>query len=146
MKTMKKILIIGQAPPAVKQVVPYDTTMLYEILDWVNISKEAAQHLFELEACTDTFPGFDEHKNHLPPTIEQFMLHFNSTLKAKMEAADKILILGRVAFNRMHNPPAAELISKKEVMTMIHPSKRNRHFLLKDRAAITAKLNKFIYE
>lgn len=143
---MKKILIIGQAPPAVAQVVPYDTTMLYEILDWVNINKEAAQNLFEFEACTDTFPGFDEHKNHNAPTIQQFMLHFNKTLKAKIERADKILILGKVAFNHMHDPCVSKLISEKEVMTMMHPSRRNRHFLLRDRADITSKLNKFIYE
>ena len=38
-----KILIIGQAPPAVKQTVPYDTTMLYEMFAWVDISKEQAK-------------------------------------------------------------------------------------------------------
>lgn len=40
---MKKILIIGQAPPLQKQDVPYDTTMLYEWLSEIGISKEKAQ-------------------------------------------------------------------------------------------------------
>ena len=34
-----KILIIGQAPAAVKQEVPYDTTYLYTMLEWIGISK-----------------------------------------------------------------------------------------------------------
>lgn len=50
-----KIIIIGQAPPAVKQIVPYDTTLLYDMFSWVNISKEQAQELFEFEAMVDFF-------------------------------------------------------------------------------------------
>src|SRR6185312_4933999 len=55
----KKILIIGQAKPAVEQEYPYDTTMLYSWLKEQGISKLHAQHIFEFEAVYQEFPGYD---------------------------------------------------------------------------------------
>lgn len=53
-----KILIIGQAPPAVNQRVPYDTTLLYDIFEWVGIDKEQAQNMFDFDAVYNKFSWF----------------------------------------------------------------------------------------
>ena len=87
---MKKILIIGQAPPAVKQDVPYDTTLLYVMLSWVGISKEKAQEIFDFEAMTDTFPGHSSTRNgHAVPSYFVMEVYYNNILEEKIKTTEK---------------------------------------------------------
>jgi uracil-DNA glycosylase len=136
-----KILIIGQAPPAVKQTVPYDTTMLYEMLEWVGITKEQAQEIFEFEAVVDKFPGHGEN-GHLVPNLKDITEYYNKTLKLKIEKAERIIVLGKVAENSLKSLNAFQ--NKTSVLYMIHPSRMNMGRILAKKIEITNKLEQFI--
>jgi len=136
-----KILIIGQAPPAVKQTTPYDTTMLYEILDWVGITKEKAQDIFEFEAVYNKFPGRDPLiGNHLKPTQEQMELYWEQELEEKIQLADKVILLGNVAKNFINSKPKTWSCNT-EFLELIHPSRLNYNRIIQDKENITQKLN-----
>ena len=122
---MSKILVIGQAPPAVKQEVPYCTTMMYDWLGILGISKEDAQDMFEWEAVYDKFPGHGK-DGHLIPKYEQAKEHWDKTLKAKFLAADKVWILGNVALDYLIDFTNNEEWHGRKIVSTIHPSFRNR--------------------
>lgn len=140
---MNKILIIGQAPAIRKQSVPYDTTMLYTMLDWVGISKDQAQIMFEFEALTDEFPGLYKKGHHAKPTKEAIAKHWSEVLENKVICADKVWLLGT---------PAKEFFYKQEkryscnlsVMESYHPSRRNYSKIMAAKEDITKLLNHFI--
>lgn len=140
---MNKILVIGQAPPAVKQQYPYDTTMLYDMLSWVGITKQEAQNIFEFEAVCNTFPGFGTNGHNIP-SIEQMNQHWFETLENKVELADKIWILGNVAKEYFNNKEKT-LSCNIEVLETIHPSKRNYLRIMKDKEIITRQLKSFLF-
>lgn len=135
---MNKILIIGQAPPEHPQELPYDTTLLYDMFSWVGINKIEAQHLFEFDALVDKFPGKDSKGNHLLPQKWDIEEYWEFTLKEKFNKADKILILGNIARSFIQRKfPIG--IKDKQIIFLIHPSKRNRarinyqkHNIIKD--------------
>lgn len=134
-----KILIIGQAPPAVPQEFPYDTTMLYEMFSWVGVTKERAQEIFEFEAVYDKFPGHGA-AGHLQPSKDNMIAHWKDTLAAKCISADRILVLGNVAKEFLYTRIDIDWTDKMFV-SMIHPSRRNQGNILMQRDSITAKLN-----
>ncbi len=139
-----KILIIGQAPPAVKQEVPYDTTLLYDMLAWAGIEKSKAQELFVFDAITDAFPGHGEN-GHLKPTKEMFVDYLQRGLMQKIEDAEKVIILGRVAFDFLTEHPQTNIeLATKRVLSLVHPSKRNYARIMKDKNRITELLNNFL--
>lgn len=130
METVKKILLIGQAPAAVEQRYPYDTTFLYQWLSEVGITVEQAQELFDFEAVYGSFTGHGK-GGHIKPTVEQMNSHWESTLKAKVEACDKIVFLGNVSKEYILNShPNA--VKNKQVYACIHPSRRNHDRIIKD--------------
>lgn len=141
---MKKILIIGQAPSSVQQEVPYDTTMLYEILSWAGISKGQAREMFIFDACYDKFPGFTEKHNHKPPTADQFKEYLDRGLRERILNSDKILLLGKVAFNFLTKE--RELLERAfpRMLSLPHPSYRNAFRIRADQERITRMLKKFI--
>ena len=124
-----KILVIGQAPPAVAQSLPYDTTMLYEWLEEVGVNIHQAQSMFEWEAVSDKFPGFKMGGGHLMPSAEDMERHWENTLKTKVKCSDKVWILGGVAAEFLTSKD--EVLEKRTLYTM-HPSRRNRS-MYKDR-------------
>lgn len=134
-------MIIGQAPPAVTQTVPYDTTLLYEMLSWVGISKEDAQNIFEFEAVSNKFPGFGP-KGHLAPSKQDIDNHWKTTLNFKVDIADKILVLGNVAKYEIERLTSSDSMSLqyKKVVYMIHPSKRNHSAIFAGKEKIIEKL------
>lgn len=140
---MKKILIIGQAPPAVKQIIPYDTTLLYVMLEWINISKNEAQNLFEFDALVDRFPGFDPNGGHLKPKIEDVAKYYESSLKHKIDAAEKIILLGAAARDFI-KPDLLNYGIKDKYLYLPHPSKRNYNLIMDKRVCITDLLREFI--
>ena len=141
-----KILIIGQAPPAVKQTLPYDTTLLYDMLEWAGISKAVAQEIFEFEALIDKFPGFVD-GGHRVPSIEEINNHYKNVLADKIKAADKILVLGRVAETYLtHTVSYLDSYPDKRFLFLIHPSRRNYDRIMEQKDYITTQLKSFIYE
>lgn len=138
---MKKILIIGQAPPAVKQGVPYDTTLLYVMLSWAGISKDIAQELFEFEAMTDKFPGFGTSGHSLPHKADM-RRYFETILLNKIHRADKIIILGNVAKNALQDFGIERM--GKPLYYIIHPSKRNYSKIMERREEIGTLLASLI--
>lgn len=130
-----KILIIGQAPPAMSQLLPYDTTMLYDWFLEVGVSKEKAQGLFDFDAVYDKFPGFDSKGGHLKPTKEQMEDYWNRELKNKVENCKAILVLGNCAKEFIK-----EKNIKKRTVYLIHPSKRNYSLYNKNKENIIKSL------
>jgi uracil-DNA glycosylase len=138
----KKILIIGQAPPAVKQAVPYDTTMLYDIFEWIGITKEQAQNMFEFEACIGFFPGFED-SGHKKPTYDEMFFHYDNVNKEKIAKADKVILLGNVSRD-FHSQ--LSMVNPNKFLHLIHPSKRNYHRIMQQKEDIIKALKTFIYE
>ena len=138
--TMNKILIIGQAPPAVKQQFPYDTTLLYDILGWVGISKEQAQEMFEFEAMTDKFPGHGAN-GHLKPSKDEMCDYLSRLLGKKIFEADQIIVLGNVAKEALED---FGFTDKSKMLFMIHPSKRNYSKIMAQKEQLTNQLKQFL--
>jgi hypothetical protein len=136
---MKDYLIIGQAPPAVKQSLPYDTTMLYEMLSWCGIRKDQAQDIFDFDAMTDKFPGFGK-SGHKPPSLIEMRQHYDNCLYWKIESSKGVIVLGNVAkealikFGFDHTNSAF----------IIHPSRRNYARIMKDQGRITNVIKQVI--
>lgn len=126
-----KILIIGQAPPAKEQKVPYDSTLLYEMLSWVDITKERAQDIFEFEAVSREFRGHNKNGGHLTPLKPQMEKHWENVLKHKFMSADKIIILGNVAKKFIEKQTA------KKTILLPHPSRRNYSKIMARKDEIT---------
>lgn len=139
---MNKVLIIGQAPPAVKQSIPYDTTMLYDILEWVGINKEKAQTMFEFEAVSNVFNGHGEN-GHNRPTKQQMDKHWEDTLENKVILADRVWILGNVAKDYFLSKQKTWSCNL-EIIYTVHPSKRNYSRIMNQRGNITKTLLNFI--
>lgn len=139
-----KILIIGQAPPAVKQSVPYDTTLLYEMLEWVNITKEDAQNIFEFDAVCGEFPGW-ENGGHRIPTKLEMDYHWDNVLEEKIQYVDKVLILGNVARDYINSKPKTWSCNT-EFLELIHPSRLNYNRIIQNKENITNKLKQFIWD
>lgn len=137
------ILIIGQAPPAVKQAVPYDTTLLYTMLEWVGITKDQAQTMFEFEAMTGTFPGKGK-SGHLKPTPAAMREHYENVLRSKIICADKIIVLGAVAREALRGSDILNFKSHENILCLIHPSRRNYSKLMKAKEGITEQLKAFL--
>lgn len=141
---MDKILIIGQAPPAVEQGVPYDTTMLYDWLNEIGISKEDAQEMFEFDAVYDQFPGFSESGGHLAPTFVQMEDYYNRHLRDKISKYSKIILLGGVAKSYLTYKKGIQRNHSREVLCLIHPSKRNWNLYLSQKDSLLKSLKEFI--
>lgn len=138
-----KILIIGQAPPAVKQLLPYDTTLLYEMLSWVGIDKNKAQELFEFEAMTDKFPG-KTNNGHAKPSVIEMNHHYHFVLKQKIEDCKGVLILGNVPKEALQRFGAYVRYSDKPMVKMIHPSRRNYSKIMAQKENIISQFNLLI--
>jgi len=138
-----KILIIGQAPPSVNQRVPYDTTMLYEMLEWVDITKEDAQNIFEFDAVYNKFPGWEDGKHRIPTKLEMEW-YWEQELEEKVQLADKIILLGNVARDFINSKPKTWSCNT-EFLELIHPSRLNYNRIIQDKENIIQKLKEFIY-
>lgn len=140
---MRKILIIGQAPPAVFQSVPYDTTLFYEMLSWVSITKEQAQEMFDFDACIGYFPGHDTN-GHKKPEYGKMLLHYNSVIQIKLAKWDKVILLGKVAEEFYSQPDIKNSYPEIKWLSLTHPSKRNHSRIYKSKESITQKLKEFV--
>lgn len=138
---INKTLIIGQAPPMQKQGVPYDTTMLYDWLAEVGITKEAAQDIFIFDAVYDKFPGFDAAGGHLKPTREQMDEYWKRSLELKVQLSKNIILLGNVARDYFYSKPK-KYSCNTQVFELIHPSKRNIGLYQKNKESILSTLKK----
>lgn len=134
-----KILIIGQAPPYQNQDVPYDTTMLYEWLEEVGISKEKAQNIFYFDAVYDKFPGFSKSGSHLRPTEEQMEDYWRRELRGRVDECKSILVLGACARDFLLKKKI-----DKPVEFIVHPSNRNRSIYIRRKIEILTKINNLI--
>lgn len=140
---MKKILIIGQAPPNKKQSVPYDTTMLYEILNWVGISKKDAQNIFDFEAVYDKFPGYNDDGGHIVPTKEQMDDYWDRVLEEKIQCSDKVWLLGNVAKNYFWSKPKTWSCNL-DILETYHPSLRNYNRIMNNKKQLTKEIKQFL--
>lgn len=140
---MGKTLIIGQAPPAVAQGVPYDTTMLYDWLNEIGVSKDEAQNLFDFDAVYDQFPGFDSTGGHKKPSKEQMDEYWERSLEMKIILSDRVILLGNVARDYFYSKEK-KYSCNLEVYELIHPSKRNYSLYNKNKETILETLKKSI--
>lgn len=139
-----KILIIGQALPAVKQQYPYDTTLWYDWLSEIGISKEQAQEMFEFEAMTDKFPGHGK-SGHLKPSMDEMDRHYRDKLGWKILLADKIILLGNVPRDYFEGRGLMKSVAAQK-LCLIHPSRRNYDRYMQNKEEIISSLKQFIYK
>lgn len=138
-----KILIIGQAPSAKEQTVPYDSTMLYDWLIEVGIDKQQAQDMFDFDAVYDKFTGHDKKGGHLKPTNAQMLDYWNRELREKIFNAEKIILLGNVSRDFFRHMTPMDMPTA-EVIELIHPSKRNYSIYKATKPEILRKLKQII--
>lgn len=142
MNTKKKILIVGQSLPAVKQELPYDTTMLYEWLNEVGVSKNMAQDMFEFDAVYGYgFLGFNSDGSHKLPTQDDKDKYWNEVLKDRVKGADKIWIVGKVAEGFLLSKG---VVFDKDIIITPHPSYRNRALYNRNKEAVLNKIKGLI--
>lgn len=110
------------------------------MLEWVGISKEQAQGLFEFEAVSNVFPGSVKNRGHLRPTEEEMTKHWQTTLCRKVEEASGIWIMGRVAskffYGQFKSSPPSYF--GHNVIETIHPSRRNYSKIMAQKELITS--------
>lgn len=138
-----KTLIIGQAPPFQKQEHPYDTTMLYDWLYECGINKQEAQSMFDFEAMSNSFPGFNDKGGHLKPSGYEIEAHWNEILETKVQMSHKIILLGKVASEYFNSRPKTWSCDL-DVLELPHPSKRNSELYRNNKAVIIGKLKAFL--
>jgi len=136
---MDKILIIGQAPPANKQLMPYDSTMLYEWLERVGVSKNDALDIFHFDAVYDKFPGYNSNGGHLKPTEKQMDDYWERELRQRVNDCKSILVLGACARDYLKTKNI-----DKPITFTIHPSKRNYSLYLKNKESILNEIKTLI--
>ena len=139
MNNRNKILIIGQAPPAQEQELPYDTTMLYDWLAECGISKEQAQELFTFSSVSGTLRGVKNGAHMLPLKSEKEQ-HYKVVLQPLMLQHEKYILLGNVA----HDFIATKTTVNEKYLVLIHPSRRNYSLYIKNKAEIINSLKNFI--
>lgn len=136
---MDKILIIGQAPPAQKQLLPYDTTMLYDWFEQLGISKNDALDIFLFDAVYDKFPGFNSNGGHLKPNEKQMEDYWQRELKSKVDNCKSILVLGACARDFIRTKSI-----DKPIAFVIHPSKRNYNIYTKNKDSILKRISNLV--
>jgi len=136
---MSKILIIGQAPPFVKQQFPYDTTMLYSWLNELGIDKEGAQLIFDFDAVYDQFPGFSGNGGHLKPSLIQMNDYWDRSLRFKVLKCSAIICLGACAKDFIIQKSV-----DKPIAYLLHPSKRNYSIYQKNKQFIIKEFLRII--
>ena len=143
---MSKILIIGQAPPLQKQTIPYDTTMLYDWLSEIGISKKEAVEMFDFEAMTDKPPRIGSNGVHLKPSKIEMDDYYRRVLHAKCLKADSIILVGKCSMNYFGFDDFYKTveIKDKRYTTIIHPSKRNHSRYMSNRDKVLFCLTKAI--
>lgn len=145
---MEKILIIGQSLPKKTQSLPYDTTLLYTMLEWVNITKERAQMIFDFDALSDTFLGLNKQKGHQRPLKANIAAH-EPVLIHKIDNCSRIILLGRMACDEyainsnFFEISVCRINTKKECLCLPHPSRRNYNLIIPNKNKITSLLNDF---
>lgn len=136
-----KILLVGQAPAAVKQGVPYDTTQLYDWLQEVGVSKEQAQDIFIFDAVYDSFPGFDVNGGHLKPSKEQMDEYWDRSLFEKIKSVKTVILLGNVSRDYVLSKGVKDV----NYYFLPHPSKRNIGLYQKNKEQILSTLRTAIW-
>ena len=140
---MDRILIIGQAPAAVKQNMPYDSTQMYDWLNAIGITPIQAQAIFHFEAIYNEFPGFNANGGHLKPSKEQMDKYWTDTLETKVQLANKVWVLGNVARDYIATKPKTWGCTTEWLYTM-HPSKRNLYTFNQNKERILKSIKDFI--
>ena len=136
-----KILVIGQAPPDVKQAVPYDTTMFYDWLGEIGIDKDTAQKMFIFDSVGTFFPGRSK-GGHNKPSQEDMDSHWPE-LETKIQGVDKVWILGNVAYDYFSSKEKTWSCNL-EVIKTIHPSRRNFSIYKDNKDAILDHIKEFL--
>lgn len=141
---MNKILIItGYEDLVVSE-------LLYDMLGWVNITKEQAQEMFDFEALVDKFPGFDDNGGHKKPSPADVQQYWNDVLSAKFLASEKIIIFGIPARDFVYPAATAYGIYRNKkvnqaVLYLPHPSKRNTALIMNRKQLYITLLNDFLH-
>lgn len=145
---MKRILIIGQAPPLQRQEIAYDTTMLYEWLSEIGIDKIPAQEMFDFEAMTDKPPKTSKSGSHIPPSREEMDDYMDRVLLDKITNSEKIILLGACPRNYFKRKKFFKRYDndKFKVLSLIHPSKRNYKMYNDNKELLLSLLKNIIEE
>lgn len=98
---MKKVFVLGQAPPRVPAVRPFDRTALYTWLSQAGVSEEYIKNYFSFAALIDIFPG-SKNGSHMKPSPQQIALaRPNLLVRIKQVDPDIIIPLGILAIREV---------------------------------------------
>lgn len=113
------------------------------MLEWVGISKDTAQKIFEFEALTDQFPGKTLHGSHKPPSAEMVLKYWESTLRWKVENSQSVILLGKIACIHFYEL-TKNWYARPDSLELPHPSRRNYSRIMNNKEQITKDLKRFI--
>lgn len=119
------------------------------MLEWVGISKEQAQDMFEFDAISSEFPGKTKTNGHKKPSKEAIKSHFKNVLERKLIDHDKIILLGRSAIDEIMPDASFFQIAQNGLLMdyaliLPHPSRRNYSLIMNRKDRITELLKRFI--
>lgn len=140
---MNKILVIGQAPPAKQQQVPYDTTLFYDWLAEAGISKEDAGRSMVFISVAPTFTGRNKtNSGHKIPLKKVMDCHW-PMVEELLQCADRVIVLGAVAKKLYQSKPRTWSCNMREAF-ILHPSRRNIYHYRLNKEKIIADLKAVI--
>jgi uracil-DNA glycosylase len=135
---MKKVALIGQAPPKVDPERPFGRTKLYPWLNSVGIDFDIIDKYFIFSAVIDYFPGLNKNKGHAVPTPDQIresrprlkklLLDFNPDIVVPIgklsisECLGEEVVLEDVIGKEFLNDPYNVFGIKKIIIPLPHPS------------------------
>lgn len=153
---MVEALFIGQAPPRIKDEIPFGRTQLYRWLATVGISQEEALRDFAYTALVPVFPGM-KGRSHRPPNADEILAHRSELLRrvaewqprvivpvgilsARQILHDEELLLQQVVGRRFESVPFNEpLLGQKIIIPFPHPSGASAWVYQQDNAALLAE-------
>ncbi len=101
------------------------------------------REMFDFDAIIGHFPGHNV-CGHKLPTKKEHEKYLLLGLQKKIWKANKIWLLGKVAFNYITEEQVKHRLIYKHVLSTIHPSKRNYHRIMADKERIAEKIKAFI--
>jgi len=145
---MSKILIIGQALPAKEQKLPYDSTLLYDMLSEIGIDKNSAQEVFIFDALSDKFLGKSKSGGHSIPKSKDIEEHFPS-LYNKASVYKKVICFGRKSVKEWARGDFYSITPSRfgediTILSLPHPSRRNYVLLKNNWEQIIRLLSEFV--
>jgi uracil-DNA glycosylase len=144
----RRVLFIGQAPPLQEQVLPYDTTQLWNWFKDIGLMEFQVLQMSTFDAMTDQPPELNKAGGHKAPKKAEMTRYHQVKLKGLIEEHTDIILLGKcpMKFFGIEEFYVSKDVGGRTWHTLIHPSSRNIKRYRDDKDQIQAVLKRVFNE